>query len=98
MYKITLRALAGRSQVRRRPIPSGQKKRAGGKAPGPRITQIVERLRLREMEHLEEVADCRSVGRPVRVTRCCRRVRQVVAAAGRDRVQPPVTLDELVDR
>src|SRR6266852_6725660 len=51
-----------------------------------------------EVEHVKQIADCRTVGRHVWVVVAGDRVRQIVAAAGREWREFPIALDEFQDR
>src|SRR3954452_22383235 len=51
-----------------------------------------------EVERIEQVVERRAVGRHVRIVLRGLRVRQIVTAAGRQRLELPVALDELQDR
>src|SRR5579863_221186 len=51
-----------------------------------------------EIEHVEEIADGRAVDGNVGIVPSAVRVREVVTAAAGERIQAPVSLDELQDR
>src|ERR1700716_1344041 len=51
-----------------------------------------------EVESIEQVGECRAVSRHVRIVLRRLRVGQIVAAAGRQRLELPIALDELQDR
>jgi len=54
--------------------------------------------KMAEIEKPHEIADRRSVSRNIGINSCCRRIRQFVAAAARERTESPVCLDKLQDR
>jgi hypothetical protein len=51
-----------------------------------------------EVEHYEQIADCRAVHRHIGIVFVCNRIRKIVAAATAQRLEAPVALDELEDR
>jgi hypothetical protein len=51
-----------------------------------------------EVEQIEEIADRRAVDRHIGIVAPGARIRQIVPAAPRQRIEPPVALDEFQDR
>ena len=51
-----------------------------------------------EMEGIEQVVQGRTIGRYIRVVGLRRRIREIIAAAGGERLQVPVPFDKFDDR
>ena len=53
---------------------------------------------LAEIEHVEQITNCRAVHWHIRIVSVWMRVRQIIAAAAGERGETPVALDEFQDR